>query len=80
MIKMPLRLTSISEKLLTDAIDWARNYIDISDEEQNIVFRYKMYLLHFKEEAWIKQRNSTFDITMGSFDGAESCDIFYFQS
>ena len=36
---------------------------------------FKMSLLHFKNETWVKQRNSTFDITMGSFDGAESCDF-----
>ena len=34
-----------------------------------------MSLLYFMNEAWIKKSNSTFDITMGSFDGAESCDI-----
>ena len=66
---------SISEKLLTDAVNWARNFIDISDEEENIIFKSKMSILHFKDEEWIKKRNSTFDITMGSFDGAESCDI-----
>ena len=34
-----------------------------------------MSFLQFKDEAWVKKSNSTFDITMGSFDGAESFDI-----
>ena len=44
-------------------------------EEENIIFKSKMSYLQFKHEAWVKKSNSTFDITMGSFDGAESCDI-----
>ena len=35
----------------------------------------KLSLLYFNNEAWVKKSNSTFDVTMGSFDGAESCDI-----
>ena len=66
---------SISEDLLKDAIEWARGFIDISEEEENIIFKSKMSYLQFKHEAWVKKSNSTFDITMGSFDGAESCDI-----
>ena len=34
-----------------------------------------MSLLYFKNEAWVKKSNPTFDINMGSFDGAEACDI-----
>ena len=66
---------SISEELLEDAVEWARDFIDISEEEKNIIFKSKMSLLQFKNNDWIKKSNSTFDITMGSFDGAESCDL-----
>ena len=27
------------------------------------------------KEVWVKKGNSLFDVTMGSFDGAETCDI-----
>ena len=66
---------SISEQLLKDALNWARTFVDISDEDENIIFKSKMSLLHFKDQTWIKKSNPIFDITMGSFDGAESCDI-----
>ena len=66
---------SISEELLKDAIDRAKGFIDITEEEINIIFKCKTSLLYLKNEAWVKKNNSTFDITMGLFDGAESCDI-----
>ena len=60
---------SISEELLEDAVEWARDFIDISEEEKNIIFKSKMSLLQFKNDDWIKSSNSIFDITMESFDG-----------
>ena len=48
---------------------------NITNEEENILLKSKMSLLYFMNEAWTKKSNSTFDITMDSFDGAESCDI-----
>ena len=27
------------------------------------------------DKPWVKKDNSTFDVTMGSFDGAETCDL-----
>ena len=35
----------------------------------------KLSLLYFGDQAWVKKSNSTFDVTMGSFDGADTCDI-----
>ena len=32
-------------------------------------------LLFDKNTAWVKKNNSTFDVTMGSFDGAEICEL-----
>ena len=31
--------------------------------------------MKMKDEAWMKKQNSTFDVTMGSYDGAETCDL-----
>jgi hypothetical protein len=66
---------TISEELIKDAIKWAREFIDISEEEEDIILKCKMSLLYFKNEAWVKKSNSIFDVTMGSFDGAESTDL-----
>ena len=32
-------------------------------------------LLFNKHEIWVKKDNSSYDVTMGSFDGAEICEI-----
>ena len=32
-------------------------------------------LLFNNNKAWIKKDNSSFDVTMGSYDGAEVCDL-----
>ena len=49
--------------------------IDITEEEENIILMSKMSLLYLQNEPWVKKANPKFDVTMGSFDGAESCDL-----
>ena len=33
------------------------------------------FLLFDKDNVWVKQDNSKFDVSMGSYDGAELCDL-----
>ena len=67
---------NISEKLLKKAISLARNYTSISDDEEKIILAAKNTLLFHGSKPW-KKKNSDdlFDNTMGSYDGAESCEI-----
>ena len=65
---------SISEKLLTDAIDFARQFIRINDDEVNIILHCRKSILFGNDGAWIKKNGSLFDVAMGSFDGAEICE------
>ena len=65
---------SISQKLLLDAINHARKYVHISDLDVNIIMKAKSSLLYSKGQAWTKKQG-LFDITMGSMDGAESCEV-----
>ena len=32
-------------------------------------------LLFRKDEVWVKRENPSFDVTMGSYDGAEVCEL-----
>ena len=66
---------SITEELLRKAIDHAGKYVQISDEEKEILFHTSKSLLYHKGEAWAKKGVSLFDIGMGSYDGAEKCDL-----
>jgi len=59
---------SISENLLDKSLQFASNYTIISEEE-------KRTIKHCQDHAWVKKENPKFDVTMGSFDGAEICEL-----
>ena len=66
----------ISENLLIQASIWALQFVNISDEEKNIILSTKKNLLYSEGEAWVKKgEGEPWDITMGSWDGAEVCDL-----
>ena len=66
---------SITEKLLTDSINFAQQYIGITDRDINIIMHSRKSLLFDSNTTWIKKNNSSFDVTMGSYDGAEVCEL-----
>ena len=67
---------SITESLLSKAISFAKNYTTISDKYIVIIMHCRKSLLFDNETAWTKKNHSEmFDVTMGSFDGAELCEF-----
>ena len=62
---------SITEKLLSKALDFATDYRRITNREREIILHVKRSLL-FSEK---KAASNQFDVTMGSFDGAETCEL-----
>ena len=67
---------SITESLLSKAISFAKNYTTISDKDIDIIMHCRKSLLFDNETAWTKKNlSSMFDVTMGSFDGAEVCEL-----
>ena len=74
---------SITEKPLNNAITFAENYIPISKQDIRILKHCRKSLLFYGNEAWKKKdADTTFDVTMGSYDGAEFCQLIwiYIQS
>jgi hypothetical protein len=67
--------SSIGKPLLTKVINWASKYVYISDEAKEIIFQTKKSLLFDDKQPWQKKDNKSFDVTMGSFDGAEICEL-----
>ena len=64
---------SITEDLLRKALEFRS---EISDQDRDIIIKAKSSLLFNKSEAWCKRATeSLFDVTMGSFDGAETCEL-----
>ena len=66
---------SITKKLLNDALNWASQIAEIKDEEKKIMLSSKKSLLFKDGSAFRKKSGGDFDVTMGSYDGAETSDI-----
>ena len=67
---------TISIELLNNALDFATSYVNITDDERQIIIHAKKSFLLNNEVQWTKKTsNNCFDVTHGSFDGAETCEI-----
>ena len=67
---------SISKLLLVKCLRFARRHTNISDEEENIIMHACKSVLFDKNGAWIKRNSDElFDIGMGSYHGAEICEL-----
>ena len=66
---------SITEKLLIDSINFAKQYTYIPDRDIDIIMHSRKSVLFNSDKAWIKKDTNSFDVTMGSYDGAEVCEL-----
>ncbi len=68
--------SSISENLLDQALSWASNLAIITKDEISIIKHARKSVLFNDGKPWTKKdSNSLFDVTMGSYDGAEICEL-----
>ena len=67
---------SISEKLLIDAINFAKSSANITEQDLSIIMQSRKTLLFQNSEPWVKKLgNENFDVPMGCYDGAELCEL-----
>ena len=66
---------SINQDLLNKALDFASAYDNITNDERNIIIHAKNSILVHQQQSWQKKGVTTFDVTMGSYDGAETCEL-----
>ena len=66
---------SITQELLEQALNWASQFTPISNEDKDIIFQARKSLLYFEGSHWTKKSSPNFNVPMGSYDGAEICDI-----
>ena len=67
---------SINEKLLSKALNFASTFRPISSQERDLILHAKQSLLFNEDCPWEKKSsNNKFDVSMGSFDGAETCQL-----
>ena len=66
----------ITESLLKKAITFAKKHTQVSKQDIKTVMDARKSLLFDKDTPWIKKdSNELFDVTMGSYDGAEICEL-----
>ena len=67
---------SISPQLFTKAINFAKQFGDIKEEDMKIIMQARQTLLFHDKEPWVKKTgDEDFDVPMGCFDGAEVCQL-----
>ena len=67
---------SISEQLLAKALDYASQFTAITPQDRHIILHAKKSLLYHNNSPWEKKKaRDRFDVTMGSYDGAETCEL-----
>lgn len=67
---------SITQALFEEAITWASQFTSITDSDKDIIRHAKKTLLFHDDSPWEKSTAPhLFDVTMGSYDGAETCEL-----
>ena len=67
---------STTKHLMLKKIEHANLYTSITQQELDIILHARKSLLFFQNKPWEKTFNeSLFDIAMGSYDGAEICEL-----
>ena len=67
---------SICREVLVEAIAFAQTYTTVTDEMKDAILNSRKSFLYFKDDPWIKKGTANhFDVTEGSFDGAEICEL-----
>ena len=67
---------SISEDLLLNALDYSSKFITITPQDCHIIIHAKTSLLYHQNSPWTKKNtNDMFDVTMGSYELAETCEL-----
>ena len=66
---------SITEELFRKSFEYAKSLVEISDNELKIIKHARKSLLFDTNDTWTKKDDDDlFDVTQGSYDGAEVCE------
>ena len=67
---------SITKKVLKDVISFALQHTHLTENELRTIKHCRNSLSYDKNESWKKKNiNICFDVIMGSYDGAEICEL-----
>ena len=61
---------------MPQSVNHTKQHTTISNKDLEVIMHARKSLLFDKDETWMKKDNdSTFDVTMGSYGGAEVCEL-----
>ena len=66
---------SIKEDLLIEALEFAKQHVTIKSKDRETIVLARKSLLYNEGKPLIKKQSNNFDVTMGSYDGAEVCEL-----
>ena len=66
---------SVSKELLTDALTFAGTIINLDDYDKKIIYHSRKLLLFSQGQTWMKKGSGLFYVSMGTYDGAEVCEL-----
>ena len=67
---------SITEQLLDRALDYAKSVTEVKECDLQIIKHARKSLLFSKDDQWVKKNgDEQFDVAVGSYDGAEVCEL-----
>ena len=66
---------SIQKELTKIKIWFAREYIDITCKDTEIIYHARKSLLFDEKDTWLKKHSGLFDVTIGANDGAEVYEL-----
>ena len=66
---------SIKEDLLIEALEFAKQHVTIKSKDRETIVHARKSLLYNEGKPLIKKQSNNFDVTMGSYDEAEVCEL-----
>ena len=60
---------------MANTLNIAKEITDISREDIQNMYHARKSLLFCNEKPWMKREGNLFDVTMGTYDGAEVCEL-----
>ena len=66
---------SITKIILIDSINYARKYVDVTNEQYEIILACRKTVIKNNESTWVKSGLDNFDVPMGSYDSSQITEL-----
>ena len=70
-------LLSLNNKknTLIDSVNYARKYVEITEEQYDTILAFRKTVLKNKRSTWVKSGSDNFDVPMGGYDSLQIADF-----